>query len=235
MDDMGLFVLGYQMGKKKGGSPANPTEQLKLIDQAPALATIDLGSWSIKIKKVDDLTQDRYSTWRYDGSSSTWYTDHTISYALIAVCVYCGTKLKWVIPSYSWLLLQDRYRYDSMGEGVIHFKYNQVRWGAADVDENDNIVNFTENIIRIDSITPTFPKSTSLYADTAITLTYKYDQQVINYLYDGSIDNISYNRNLTQTTRYNLWYFDSSFTVDPKNIKNDYADFCDAIMAYVNQ
>ena len=235
MDDMGLFVLGYQAGKKKGGSPVNPTEQLKLIDQAPALATIDLGSWSIKIKKVDDLTQDRYSTWRYDGSSSTWYTDHTISYALIAVCVYCGTKLKWVIPSYSWLLLQDRYRYDSMGEGVIHFKYNQVRWGAADVDENDNIVNFTENIIRIDSITPTFPKSTSLYADTAITLTYKYDQQVINYLYDGSIDNISYNRNLTQTTRYNLWYFDSSFTVDPKNIKNDYADFCDAIMAYVNQ
>ena len=25
-----------------GGGPANPTEQLKLIDQAPALATIDL-------------------------------------------------------------------------------------------------------------------------------------------------------------------------------------------------
>ena len=235
MDDMGLFVLGYQAGKKKGGSPVNPTEPLKLIDQAPALATIDLGSWSIKIKKVDDLTQDRYSTWRYDGSSSTWYTDHTISYALIAACVYCGTKLKWVIPSYSWLLLQDMYRYDSMGEEVIHFKYNQVRWGAADVDENDNIVNFTENIIRIDSITPTFPKPTSSYADTTITLTYKYDQQTINYLYDGSIDNISYNRNLTQTIRYNLWYFDNSFTVDPKNIKNDYAAFCDAVMAYVNQ
>lgn len=230
----GLIHRGFSSGKE-GGSPVNPTEQLKLIDQAPALATIDIGSWSIKIKKVDDLTQSLYQTTRANSTSNTWYTDLTYSYALIAVCVYCGTKLKWVIPSYSWLLLQDMYRYDSMNEVVMHNKYSQVRWGAAEVDENDDIVNFTENIIRIDSITPTFPKSTSLYADTAITLTYKYDQQVINYLYDGSIDNISYNRNLTQTTRYNLWYFDSSFTVDPKNIKNDYADFCDAIMAYVNQ
>ena len=218
-----------------GGGPVNPTEQLKLIDQAPALATIDIGSWSIKIKKVDDLTESLYQTTRANDTSNTWYTDLMYSYALIAACVYRGTELKWVIPSYSWLLLQDMYRYDSMNEVVMHNKYSQVRWGAAEVDENDDIVNFTENIIRIDSITPTFPKSTSLHAETVITLTYKYDQQVINYLYDGSIDNISYNRNLTYTSRYNLWYFDSSFTADPKNIKNDYADFCDAVMAYVNQ
>ena len=218
-----------------GGGPANPTEQLKLIDQAPALATIDLNSWSIKIKKVDDLTQSLYQTTRANSTSNTWYTDLMYSYALIAACVYCGTELKWVIPSYSWLLLQDMYRYDSLNEVVMHNKYSQVRWGAAEVDENDSIVNFTENIIRIDSITPTFPKSTSLYADPAIILTYKYDQQVINYLYDGSIDNISYSRNLTRTTTYKLWYFDDIFTVEPKNIKNDYADFCDAVMAYVNQ
>ena len=218
-----------------GGGPANPTEQLKLIDQAPALATINLNSWSIKIKKVDDLTQSLYQTTRANSTSNTWYTDLMYSYALIAACVYCGTELKWVIPSYSWLLLQDMYRYDSMNEVVMHNKYSQVRWGAAEVDENDSIVNFTENIIRIDSVTPTFPKSTSLYADTSIILTYKYDQQVINYLYDGSIDNISYSRNLTRTTTYKLWYFDDIFTVEPKNIKNDYADFCDAVMAYVNQ
>lgn len=218
-----------------GGGPANPTEQLKLIDQAPALATIDLNSWSIKIKKVDDLTQSLYQTTRANSTSNTWYTDLMYSYALIAACVYCGTELKWVIPGYSWLLLQDMYRYDSTNEVVMHNKYSQVRWGAAEVDENDSIVNFTENIIRIDSVTPTFPKSTSLYADPAIILTYKYDQQVINYLYDGSIDNISYSRDLTRTSTYKLWYFDDSFTVDPKNIKNDYADFCDAVMAYVNQ
>ncbi len=218
-----------------GGSPANPTEPLKLIDQAPALATIDLNSWSIKIKKVDDLTESLYQTTRANSTSDNWYTDLRYSYALIAACVYCGTELKWVIPSYSWLLLQDMYRYDSLNEVVMHNKYSQVRWGAAEVDENDSIVNFTENIIRIDSITPTFPKPTSLYADTSIILTYKYDQQVINYLYDGSIDNISYSRNLTQTTTYKLWYFDDIFTVEPKNIKNDYTDFCDAVMAYVNQ
>lgn len=218
-----------------GGSPANPTEPLKLIDQAPALATIDLNSWSIKIKKVDDLTESLYQTTRANSTSDNWYTDLQYSYALIAACVYCGTELKWVIPSYSWLLLQDMYRYDSLNEVVMHNKYSQVRWGAAEVDENDSIVNFTENIIRIDSITPTFPKPTSLYADTSIILTYKYDQQVINYLYDGSIDNISYSRNLTQTTTYKLWYFDDIFTVEPKNIKNDYTDFCNAVMAYVNQ
>lgn len=221
-----------------GGGSSQPivmTDVLKTIDNTPALDTIDIGSWSIKIKKVDDLTQSLYQTTRANSTSNTWYTDLTYSYALIAVCVYCGTKLKWVIPSYSWLLLHDMYRYDSMNEVVMHNKYSQVRWGAAEVDENDSIVNFTENIIRIDSITPTFPTSTSSYADTSIIFTYKYDEQVINYLYDGSIDNISYNRNLTRTTTYKLWYFDDIFTVEPKNIKNDYADFCDAVMAYVNK
>lgn len=231
---MDLFAASAAI-MMSGGGADNPTEPLKLIDQAPALATIDLGSWSIKIKKVDDLTQSLYQTTRSNSTSNTWYTELRYSYALIAACVYCGTELKWVIPSYSWLLLQDMYRYDSLNEVVMHNKYSQVRWGAAEVDENDSIVNFTENIIRIDSITPTFPKPTSLYADTSISLTYKYDQQVINYLYDGSIDNISYSRNLTQTTTYKLWYFDDIFTAEPKNIKNDYTDFCDAVMAYVNQ
>lgn len=230
----GLIAKALTYG---GGSfqPIVMTDVLKTIDNTPALDTIDIGSWSIKIKKVDDLTQSLYQTTRSGSTSNNWYTDLTYSYALIAACVYCGTKLKWVIPSYSWLLLQDMYRYDSMDGVVMHNKYSQVRWGAAEVDENDSIVNFTENIIRIDSITPTFPKPTSLYADTSIILTYKYDQQVINYLYDGSIDNISYSRNLTRTTTYKLWYFDDIFTVEPKNIKNDYADFCNAVMAYVNK
>lgn len=213
-----------------GGSAANPTEQL--IDQAPALATIDLGSWSMVFKKVDALQKNRYSTIRSEDDSNDWQTRKTDSYAMTCMCVYCGNTLKWVSDlTYVWRLSADYYKYDRANGEYVFWKYYQVRWGIATGDSDDNTT-FAENIIRITDVKPILPSKTSEYVKPGMVVTWLYDEQVIHYNYDGSIDNLHYNRNLTRDTGY--LYADEMELCFGTNEK-DYSAFCEAVMAYVNQ
>ena len=63
MDDMGLFVLGYQAGKKKGGSPAVEESRKSILDSADVIGTLELPSdWKINIKWTGQMSfvQNKY-------------------------------------------------------------------------------------------------------------------------------------------------------------------------------
>ncbi len=48
MDDMSLFVLGYQAGKKKGGGT---DQRVKKLDETPTLWQFDVGEgWNVRVK-----------------------------------------------------------------------------------------------------------------------------------------------------------------------------------------
>ncbi len=239
MDDMGLFVAGYYAGKKKGGGSVTMTDTLKIIDEAPAIATVSFSDngWKMVLKKVDGLHEDSYS---YSKDPTVAGTDWrlgslTNSYALLALCVYYSNTLKWVGEAkYEWLLQSNGYSWGSTPAGERFWKYQQVKWGVA--VGNDDEIHFVDNVFRLTNLTPLLPSSTSLYASAGIQATYLYDEQITNYNYDGTVSEIRYNRNLTKTTGY--WYtaqVKSEYLPDSENFEKDYVDFMNAVIAYVSK
>ena len=241
MDDMGLFVAGYYAGKKKGGGSITMTDTLKIIDEAPAIATVSFSDngWKMVFKKVDGLHRDRYSYSRYPRSTADatdWRLGKLVnSNALLALCVYFSNTLKWVAEvQYEWNLQSNNYKWGSTPAGERFWKYQQVKWGVA--TENGDEIQFADNVFRLTELKPLLPSSTSAYASVGLQATYLYDEQVTNYNYDGTVSEIHYNRNLTKGTGY--LYTDnikSEYLPDPENFEKDYVDFMNAVIAYVSK
>lgn len=238
MDDMGMFMAGYCAGKKKGGGSITMTDTLKIIDEAPAIATVSFSDngWKMVLKKVDGLHQDSYWYSREDKDSTDWCLGKlNNSYALLALCVYYSNTLKWVGEAkYEWLLQSNSYKWGLVGDDELFWRYQQVKWGVA-VESGDEI-HFVDNVFRLTNLTPLLPSSTSLYASAGIQATYLYDEQITNYNYDGTVSEIRYNRNLTKTTGY--WYtaqVKSEYLPDSENFEKDYVDFMNAVIAYVSK
>ena len=239
MDDMGLFVAGYYAGKKKGGGSITMTDTLKIIDEAPAIATVSFSDngWKMVLKKVDGLHQDSYS---YSRDPTTRGTDWrlgslTNSYALLALCVYYSNTLKWVGEAkYEWLLQSNGYKWGLVDDGELFWRYQQVKWGVA--VENGDEIHFVDNVFRLTNLRPILPSSTSTYASVGMYATYLYDEQITGYNPDGTVSGVRYNRNLTKKIGY--WYTNSvksEYLPDPENFEKDFINFCDAVMAYVNK
>lgn len=228
-------ALTYGIGNSQ---PIVMSDVLKIIDEAPALATIDFGSWSMVFKKVDELPKNTYQKARSGNASNDWQTHKIQSYAMMCICVYCGTTLKWISnPKYLWALSTDYYKFGSLGGEQIHWKYYQVRWGIATGDSDDDTT-FTENVIRITDVQPLLPSKTSTAVTVGMKVTWLYDEQIINYNYDGTIDNLRYNRNLTNDTGYSYVNdIELCFVAnaDVENLEKDYSAFCEAVMAYVSK
>ena len=234
-----FLEAAYMAKMMSGGGSITMTDTLKIIDKAPAIATVSFSDngWKMVLKKVDGLHQDSYS---YSKDPSTGGTDWrlsslTNSYALLALCVYYSNTLKWVGEArYEWLLQSNAYKWGLTPAGERFWKYQQVKWGVA--VGNDDETHFEDNVFRLTNLTPLLPSSTSLYASAGMQATYSYDEQVTNYNYDGTVSEIRYNRNLTKTTGY--WYTDnvkSEYLPDPKNFEKDYVDFMNAVIAYVSK
>ena len=239
MDDMGLFVAGYYAGKKKGGGNVTMTDTLKIIDEAPAIATVSFSDngWKMVLKKVDGLHQDSYSYSRDPTVTGTdWRLGSlTNSYALLALCVYYSNTLKWVGEAkYEWLLQSNGYKWGLVGDDELFWKYQQVKWGVA--VENGDEIHFVDNVFRLTNLRPVLPTPTGTYAGAGINATYLYDEQITDYNPDGTVSGVRYNRNLTKGTGY--WYTNiikSEYLPDPENFTKDFINFCDAVMAYVSK
>lgn len=222
-----------------GGGSVIMTDTLKIIDEAPAIATVSFSDngWKMVLKKVDTLQNNFWNHVRDDSDTSIWHTYKSDSYGALALCVYSANTLKWVAPlKYEWLLSTDRYKYGSIStvDGTLFWKYQQVKWGVAVGDDDD--IHFVDNVFRLTDLRPILPTSTSTYASVSIYATYLYDEQITDYDYDGTVSGVRYNRNLTKTTGY--WYTNeirSEYLPDPENFTKDYSNFCDAVWAYVNK
>lgn len=221
-----------------GGGSITMTDTLKIIDEAPAIATVPFSDngWKMVFKKVDGLHQDSYSYSRpYDKGSTDWRGKLNTSYALLVLCVYFSDTLKWVgEANYEWLLQSNSYKWGSTPAGERFWKYHQIKWGVA--TGNDDEIQFVDNVFRLTELKPLLPSSTSAYASVGFQATYLYDEQAINYDYDGTVLNINYNRNLTKTTGY--WYTNvvkNEYLPDPENFEKDYVDFMNAVIAYVSK
>ncbi len=234
-----FLEAAYMAKMMSGGGSITMTDTLKIIDEAPAIATVsfsDIG-WKMMLKKVDGLHQDSYS---YSRDPTTGGTDWrlgslTNSYALLALCVYYSNTLKWVGEAkYEWLLQSNSYKWGLVGDDELFWRYQQVKWGVT--VENGDEIHFVDNVFRLTNLTPLLPSSTSLYASAGIQATYLYDEQITLYNYDGTVSETRYNRNLTKTTGY--WYTNSvksEYLPDPENFEKDFINFCDAVMAYVSK
>lgn len=233
-----FLEAAYMAKMMSDGSSVIMTDTLKIIDEAPAIATVSFSDngWKMVLKKVDGLHQDSYLYSREDKGSTDWRLGKLIdSYALLALCVYSSNTLKWVGEArYDWLLQSNSYKWGSVGDDKLFWKYQQVKWGVA-VESGDEI-HFVDNVFRLTNLTPLLPSSTSTYASAGIQATYLYDEQVTNYNYDGTVSDVHYNRNLTKTTGY--WYtaqVKSEYLPDPENFEKDYVDFMNAVIAYVSK
>lgn len=235
----GLISQALSYGGKGGSVQPIMTDTLKIIDKAPAIATVFFSDngWKMVFKKVDGLHQDRYS---YSKDPSTGGTDWRLgslirSSALLALCVYFSNTLKWVGEAkYEWLLQSNRYKWGLADGNERFWKYQQVKWGVA--TGNDDEIQFVDNVFRLTNLRPVLPTSTGTYASAGIYATYLYDEQVTAYNYDGTVSGVHYNRNITKETGY--WYTDnvkSEYLPDPENFEKDYVDFMNAVIAYVNK
>lgn len=221
-----------------GGKGGSMTDTLKIIDEAPAIATMPFSDngWKMVLKKVDGLHQDGYLYSREDKDSTDWRLGSlTNSYALLTLCVYYSNTLKWVGEAkYAWLLQSNNYKWGLTPAGERFWKYQQVKWGVA--VESGNEIHFVDNVFRLTNLRPILPSSTSTYASAGIYATYLYDEQITDYNYDGTVSGVSYNRNLTKETGY--WYTNvvkNEYLPDPENFEKDYVDFMNAVIAYVNK
>ncbi len=235
----GLISQALSYGGKGGSVQPIMTDTLKIIDKAPAIATVSFsdGGWKMVLKKVDELHQDGYL---YSKDPSTGGTDWhlgslTDSRALLALCVYYSNTLKWVGEAqYAWLLQFNNYKWGLVGNDELFWKYQQAKWGVA-VESGDEI-HFVDNVFRLTNLRPILPSSTSTYASAGIYATYLYDEQITDYNYDGTVSGVRYNRNITKETGY--WYTNqvkSEYLPDPENFEKDYVDFMNAVIAYVNK
>lgn len=233
------FLEAAYMAKMMSGGSSNMSETLKIIDKAPAIATVPFsdGGWKMVFKKVDGLHQDSYS---YSKDPSTGGTDWRLgsligSSALLALCVYFSNTLKWVGEAkYEWLLQSNYYKWGLADGNERFWKYQQVKWGVA--TGNDDKIQFVDNVFRLTNLRPVLPTSTGTYASAGIYATYLYDEQVTDYNYDGTVSGVRYNRNITKETGY--WYTNnvkSEYLPDPKNFEKDYVDFMNAVIAYVSK
>lgn len=235
------FLEAAYIAKKMSGGSNDMPETLKIIDEAPAIATVPFSDngWKIVFKKVDGLHQDSYTYSRYPRSTADatdWRLGKLVnSNALLALCVYFSNTLKWVAEvQYEWKLQSNNYKWGLTPAGERFWKYQQIKWGVA--TGNDDEIQFADNVFRLTELKPLLPSSTSAYASVGLQATYLYDEQVINYDYDGTVLNINYNRNLTKTTGY--WYTNvvkNEYLPDPENFEKDFINFCDAVMAYVSK
>ena len=213
------------------------TDTLKIIDEAPAIATVSFSDngWKMVIKKVDNLQDNAWNHSRADSNTSIWHTYNMSSHGAFALCVYSANTLKWVAPlKYEWLLSRDNYKYGLVDDETRFWKYQQVKWGVAVGDDDD--IHFVDNVFRLTNLRPMLPTSTSTSAPPGIYATYLYDEQITDYNYDGTVSGVRYNRNLTGTINY--WYTNeirSEYLPDPENFTKDFINFCDAVMAYVSK
>nr|DAO63035.1 MAG TPA: hypothetical protein [Caudoviricetes sp.] len=230
----GIVVGALLAAQNTEGGGVVMTDTLKIIDEAPVVATVSFSDngWKMVLKKVDGLHQDSYLYSRKDKDSTDWHLGKlNSSYALLALCVYYSNTLKWVGEAkYEWLLQSNNYKW---GDGLF-WRYQQVKWGVA-VESGDEI-HFVDNVFRLTNLTPLLPSSTSLYASAGIQATYLYDEQITDYNPDGTVSGVRYNRNLTKATGY--WYTNivkNEYLPDPENFERDYTDFLNAVIAYVNK
>ena len=221
-----------------GGGSVVMTDTLKIIDEAPAIATVSIsdGGWKMVFKKVDKLHKDSYS---YSKDPSTGGTDWRLgsligSYALLALCVYYSNTLKWVGGTeYEWNLQSNNYEW-GLADGKERFwKYQQVNWGMA--TGNDDNIQFVDNVFRLTDFRPMLPTSTGEYALAGIYAKYLYDEQITDYDYKGTVSGVRYNRNLTKGMYLYTNNIKSEYLPDPENFEKDYVDFMNAVIAYVSK
>ena len=233
-----FLEAAYMAKMMSDGSSVIMTDTLKIIDEAPAIATVSFSDngWKMVLKKVDGLHQDSYWYSREDKDSTDWCLGKlNSSYALLALCVYYSNTLKWVGEAkYEWLLQSNSYKWGWVGDDELFWRYQQVKWGVA-VESGDEI-HFVDNVFRLTNLRPVLPTSTSIYASAGIYATYLYDEQITDYNPDGTVSGVRYNRNLTKETGY--WYTNnikSEYLPDSENFEKDYVDFMNAVIAYVSK
>ena len=228
------FIAGYILGLEEGG--VEITDRLKIIDDAPALAKIDIGDsgWSMVVKKIDALNRRYFQTSRDNSDSAEWKTSEYAIHTPFTLCIYKGTSIKWVPRCNADIESKnDKYKWSlvSNGDHVYH-KYQQILSGIA-VGDDPNII-FTPDDVQIGSIQTYFPTSSSTYISPQLNVSYIYDQQVINYDTDGTtIVSTTYNRNL-QNSMILTALSDIEEAADSSNLQNDIADFCIAVYNYAN-
>lgn len=231
-------LISHALSYGGGSGSVVMTDTLKIIDDAPAIATVSFSDngWKMVLKKVDNLQDKAWFYSRADKEATTWHSYCVASYSALALCVYYSNTLKWVAPlKYEWLLSNDYYKYGLVDGETRFWKYQQAKWGVA--VGNDDEIHFVDNVFRLTNLQPILPTSTSATGVTAgIYATYLYDEQITDYNYDGTVSGVRYNRNLTKGTGY--WYTNqvkSEYLPDPENFEKDYVDFMNAVIAYVNK
>lgn len=210
------------------------TDRLKIIDDAPALAKIDIGDsgWSMVVKKIDALNRRDFQTSRDNSDSAEWKTAETNIYTPFTLCIYKGTSIKWVPRCNDTIESKnDKYKWSlvSNGDHVYH-KYQQIISGTAVGDDPD--IDFKPDVIQIGSIQTYFPSSSSTYISPQLYVSCIYDQKTINYDTDGTIVSTTYNRNLQKSFILTA-LFNIEDAADPSNLQNDIADFCIAVYNFV--
>lgn len=88
MDDMSLFVLGYQMGKKRGGGDP----RVKKLEAAPTLWRFDIAEgWNVRVKIASDVDNMQYYSF---GITHGGIVDNITQWS-IYYCVYLNDDLKF--------------------------------------------------------------------------------------------------------------------------------------------
>lgn len=227
------FLEAAYMAKMMSGGGSNMSETLKIIDEAPELCRVKLGDWFLVVKKADKLTRSIYNNSRPSGTSANWFTDKTVVYSTIALCVYCGTKLKWVgdIKQEVWKLQDKSYIYTSVYgyDEPVHHLLNSVEYGVL----SNNVL--TPNIIRVTKVTPYLPTKTSQYCSVSLAMTYMYDQRSTTYLWDGTVNQVNDNTGLTGAINFSTGIISSNLAANPDTLDDDVAAFRNAVMAYVSK
>lgn len=229
------FLEAAYIAKKMSGGSSDMPETLKIIDEAPELCRVKLGDWFLVVKKADKLTKSYYVNTRPSGTSANWFTDKTVVCSTIALCIYCGTKLKWVgdVKNDSWRLQDKSYTYVSVYgyDEPVHCLLRSVEYGV--ISNSNNVL--TPNIIRVTNVTPYLPTKTSQYCTVSLAMTYMYDQRSTTYLWDGTVNEIHENKGLTTTLTFGTGVISSDLAANPDTLDDDVAAFRNAVMAYVNE
>lgn len=239
-----FLEAAYMAKMMSGGGSVIMTDTLKIIDEAPRIATISFedDGWKLVFKKVDGLTGDSYVYKRWSSDFDTWKAYAEEIYSALVLCVYKGNKLKWTTtPQFICPYQSNGYTFT---DGTKPYLSSRTSYGIASGEE-PNVI-FVPNVLRITNLIPTLPKkdTTNIVSasNLSVQVNYTFDSQSVQYNAGGEIIHTSYSKNNSGSFYgyplgscsggHNVFAISSNEIVDYDNIENDIGEFCEAVFAY---
>lgn len=220
MDDMGLFVLGYQAGKKKSGGA---DDRIEKINNAETIVNFPMpNGWSIRFKIVFDIVKETYSVYT-DPDTSEYVSRWIYRYPALLACAYKNDTFRYAVNQKHDIPYNRSYTTLSVSGKNVLFLQQDIDFGILpDPDDEDS---FAPDKIKITSVTMT---RNAPY----LNIGYTYKRRVRKYDAYGNLTETQF-VDETDKTYNSFMLSDIVIANDPGIIADTIADFYAAYKIYV--